>query len=122
MSNNPIDIIHEFVSWAHAKRTEFNQLVNLSIEQFLRTDDPQWDNDVPADVSTMPYVVNYKNRRHIYIYNPGTVLTLTDTAGEWKQTLNPQSWTNVSIPNGTRLTATTGPAVIKVKCTDEVVP
>lgn len=119
---NPIEILHELALWAHTKKHDFWEVVQLYREQQLRNNDPQWDNEVPADVSAIPYVVNYRNRRHIFIYNPGTTLTLTDTAGEWKQTLNAQTWTNVSIPNGTRLTATTGPAVIKVKCTDEVIP
>lgn len=118
----PLEFIHDFIRWCHVKKEEFWEVVRLLKEQILRANDPQWDNEVPADVSVQAYVVNYKNRKHIFIYNPGAQMTLTDVAGEWKQTLNAQSWTNVSIPNGTRLTASSGPAVIKVKCTDEVIP
>lgn len=123
MSNNPLEILHEFVEWAHGKRADFNQIVKLTIEQYLRTNEPQWDDNVPSDISKQPYVVNYKNRRHIFIFNPGsTALTLTDGTGEWKVSLPPNAWSNVSFPNSLQLTASAGPAIIKVKCTDEVVP
>lgn len=123
MMENPLQVLHEFISWCHVKKHEFWEVVLLIREQFLRTNDPQWDDNVPQDVSKQPYIVNYKNRRHIFIYNPAaTPLTLKDGTGEWTIALAATSWNNVSIPNGTQLTASSGPATIKVKCTDEVIP
>lgn len=121
MENNPLEFLHEVIQFMHQKKHEFWETVCLIKEQMLRTNDPQFDTEIPADVSLMPYVVNYKNRRHIYAYNPGTTAyTLKDTAGEWTTTIGPQAWKNISFPNGTRLLATTGPAILKTVCTDEL--
>jgi hypothetical protein len=123
VSTNPLELLHEFIQWCHTKKQDVTEVLNLTREQYLRTNEPQWDDNVPSDVSTQPYVVNYKNRRHIFIYNPSaTAITLQDGTGEWVIKLPANDWANVSIPNSTQLKASTGPAVIKVKCTDEVVP
>lgn len=120
---NPLEILQDFIRYCHEKKHEFWEVVCLVREQFVRTNDPQWDDNVPQDVSKQPYIVNYKNRRHIFIYNPSsTALTLTDGTGEWKTSLPAYTWSNVSYQNGVQLTASASPATIKVKCTDEIVP
>lgn len=123
--DNPITYLQEFIQWCHTKKEDFWEVVRLYKEQILRTDDPQWDNNVPQDVSVQPYVVNYKNRRHIYIYSKSPwPIVMQDVSGEYSTTLHPRTWTNVDFPNGTRLQAINpqaGMAVgIRVKCTDEM--
>lgn len=123
---NPIQYLHEFVQWCHMRKEEFWEVVKLSKEQLLRTNDPQYDDGVPSDISAQPYVVNYKNRRHIYIYSKAPwPVVLKDNSGEWSTTLLPRTWTNVDFPNGTRLLAVNPvpgtPVTIKALCTDEFV-
>lgn len=118
---NPAQLLHEFISWCHAKREDFNQAITLYLEHEKRLNQPLFDSRVPPDVSLLPYVVNYQNRRHIYAYNPSSSnIVLTEKAGDFSVTLLPYTWNLIAAPNGTQLLAQTGPANIQVLCTDEI--
>lgn len=130
MLENPLDILHEVMSYIHTKKHEFYEVLCMQREMLLRANDPQWDTEVPADISIQPYVVNYRNRKHIFIYNPQTyVVNLSDNAGEFTTQLLPNTWNHIDFPNGTRLQAVSGSSgtivaagvVIKVQCTDELI-
>lgn len=116
--------MHPFLDWCHGHVDKIGQFLHLTVEKELRLSQPIYDDMVPADVSVMPYIVNYRNRRHIFIYNTEvTAVTLSDNAGEWTLTLQPQTWTFLGAPQGTQLKATTGTGVvIRVLCTDEILP
>lgn len=118
------DYIHDLIQWCHARREKFFDAVMLYIEQSKREVNPIYDTDIPSDISIQPYIVNYNDRKHIFAYNPSTTaITLSDATGEWNTSLPASSWTNISFPQSTRLKATTGTGVvIKIKCTDEMVP
>lgn len=121
MLNNPVELLHECVSWLHSKRENAGKALKLYLEEKERLNQPLFDSRVPPDVSLLPYVVNYQNRRHIYAYNPtASNIALTEKSGDFSVTLLPYVWNLIAAPNGTQLLATTGPAPIQVLCTDEV--
>lgn len=73
--------------------------------------------------SSQPYIVDYQERKHIYIWLPSVSLTLSfDDYGTGM--VQAQVWTNIAMPPGVRIfapnNATTTP--IMVRCTDEMVP
>lgn len=121
MTNNPIELLHESIAWLHSKRENAGKALKLYLEEKERLNQPLFDSRVPPDVSLLPYVVNYQNRRHIYAYNPtASNIALTEKSGDFSVTLLPYVWNLIAAPNGTQLLATTGPAPIQVLCTDEV--
>src|SRR6266487_127528 len=73
--------------------------------------------------STMPYVIDYQERRHVYIWLPSSSLALSfEDYGSG--TVQAQVWTNLGLPEGIRVFATTqtsGTTPMYVKCTDEVI-
>jgi hypothetical protein len=115
------DKLSEFMEWCHARKEQFYYAVESYLELTKRISNPLWDGNVPPDVSITPYTVDYKNRRHVFAYNPSTsIITLIDAAGEFTTQLSAQSWTNISFPPGTKLKATIAGTSFKVLCTDEI--
>ncbi len=70
--------------------------------------------------STMPWAIDYKNRKHVYIYS-GIALNLTST-DIGTIALPPSIWWLIDLPEGLRITATgqVTPVYIYVLATDEV--
>ncbi len=73
--------------------------------------------------STKPYIIDYKERKHLYIWLPSSSLALSfEDYGSG--TVQAQVWTNLGLPEGIRVFATaqtSGTTPLYVKCTDEVV-
>jgi hypothetical protein len=73
--------------------------------------------------SSNPYIVDYQERKHIFLWLPSTSLTLSfEDYGQG--TVQAQVWTNIGMPVGTRVLAVGQVAntPIFVCCTDEVIP
>lgn len=121
MQQAPYNLIHELISWAHGKRENIGKALKIYLEEKERLNQPLFDSRVPPDISLLPYVVNYQNRRHVYAYNPtANNIVLIEKSGDFSVTLLPYVWNLIAAPNGTQLLATTGPAPVQVLCTDEV--
>ncbi len=75
--------------------------------------------------STQPYVINYQERKHVYLWLPSSSLQLSfEDYGTG--TVSAQIWVNLGMPQGIRVYAPTitAPGVttpIYVRCTDEVI-
>ena len=73
--------------------------------------------------STKPYIIDYKERKHVYIWLPSSALALSfEDYGSG--TVQAQVWTNLGLPEGIRVFATaqtSGTTPLYVKCTDEVI-
>jgi hypothetical protein len=70
-----------------------------------------------------PYVINYLERRHVYIWLPSSSLTLSfEDYGTG--TVSAQIWVNLGMPQGIRVfaPAVLAPTPIYIRCTDEVIP
>lgn len=70
--------------------------------------------------STTPYVVDYRDRRHVYIWLPSTALTLTfEDYGSG--VVQAQVWTPLSMPAGINVLAPNNNTLtpMMVCCTDE---
>lgn len=117
---SPLETLHETIGWIHGKRQEIWEALGLFIEKEKRLNQPIYDSRVPSDVSVIPYIVNYYNRRHIYAYNnTATNIVLNDVANNFNVTLLPFVWNLIAVPNGTQLYATRS-ITFQVLCTDEM--
>lgn len=113
--------MHPFLDWCHGHLEQITKLLHIGIEYHIRLNQPIYDDMVPSNVFAQPYIVNYRNRRHIYLFNPSSsTVTLSDNAGEWITVLSPNNWTLMSAPSGTQLKANLNPCVIRAICTDEI--
>ena len=73
--------------------------------------------------SSNAYILDYRERKHIYFWLPSTALTLS--FGDYGSGLvQAQVWTNIGFPAAVPVLATGQVAntPIFVKCTDEVIP
>lgn len=112
--------LKELIIFVHLHRLRLYRMIELIIEMFERSIEPRYP-PVP-DAHQIPYTIDYQNRKHIFAYNPTNAsITLTDTAGEWTFVLPQNAWTNISGPQGTKLSAS-ATAIFRVKCTDELIP
>ena len=72
--------------------------------------------------SSQAYIVDYKQRKHIYIWSPTAIsLTIEDYG---TGSIPAQQWINIGIRDGCFVTApavTSGTTPLMVRCTDEVV-
>jgi hypothetical protein len=115
--------LEQFIEWCHVRKEQVYCAVETYLELAKRGTNPIWDDKVPPDPTVNAYVVDYKNRKHIFAYNPhSTTVQLADTANEFNTVLQPQTWTNISYAPGTQLKALFGPASFKVVCTDDIYP
>lgn len=116
------DIICEVVEYLHQRHIFFWTAVARFNEKMEREVEPHFPN-IPQDVSLQPIILDYMNRKHIFAYNgSGSSITLnSDDNNAWKTVLPANSWTNISYPPNTRLTATSSSS-IRIKCTDEMIP
>ena len=73
--------------------------------------------------ATQPYVVDYKERKHVFLWLPSSAITLKfEDYGSG--TVQAQVWTNLGMPAGIKVTAPNNSSTtpIMVRCTDEDVP
>src|SRR5690348_2360291 len=115
---NPLEMLNAMIEYAHAWHKRFWQLIELLIVREERAARPEWL-EVPQDVSLQPIILDYKNRKHLFAYNPsGSPVTLTsDQGGEWNTSIPANGWANISFPPNTRLKASAANTIIKIKCT-----
>ena len=69
-----------------------------------------------------PFIVDYKQRKHIYIWSPTSISLAIEDYGTG--TIPAQQWLNIAIKQGTQITApafTTSTTPLMVRWTDEVV-
>lgn len=95
----------------------FNGYIEAVISSIERARDPLFEE---YQLGQQPWVVNYRNRKHIFFYNPTTTgITLTSNDGI-SMIVPTQSWVNCGLRPSTPLTASSGRLLIKF--TDEAVP
>lgn len=72
--------------------------------------------------NTQPWVVDYRNRKHIFIWFPTAQTIQFDDYGTGP--VQAQVWMNIGMPQGTRMfiTSATGLTEFMVRCTDETIP
>jgi len=72
--------------------------------------------------NTQPYVVDYRNRKHIFVWFPTAQTISVDDYGTGP--VQAQVWINLGLQQGTRLliTSVTAPTEIFIRCTDEIIP
>jgi hypothetical protein len=101
----------------HAKEV-FQRAVDEFLAELYKKNTPQSNT---FQLGTQPFVLDYKNRRHIFVYNYSTAsVTLAANDGQ-TVILPPQVWSNMGFNQGTSFN-TTATTLIEVKCTDEVIP
>lgn len=117
------DKLCDLIEFLHMRHLFFWQLLDRMNEKLEREIEAHFPN-LPGDISIQPWIVDYMNRKHIFAYNPtSSPITLTsDDNNAWGTVLAANSWTNISYAPGTRLKASAANTVIRVKCTDELVP
>lgn len=80
--------------------------------------------DVFQISSSKPYVLDYQERRHVFLWLPSSSLQLSfEDYGTG--TVSAQLWVNLGMPSGIRIFAplvTTTTTPIYIRCTDEVIP
>jgi hypothetical protein len=106
----------------YATKDDIRDIFQHSVDQFLaelyKKNSPL---STTFQLGTQPYVVDYKNRRHIFVYNYSTT-TVVLTSNDGKViNLPPQVWSNLGFQQGTSL-STTATTLLEIKCTDEVIP
>src|SRR6266581_3632542 len=79
--------------------------------------------DTVSISSTSPYVVDYRNRKHIFIWLPATQTLSIEDYGTG--TVQGQVWINIGIRAGVKIAApnvTSGSVQMMVRCTDSGEP
>ena len=69
-----------------------------------------------------PYIVDYKQRAHIFIWSPTSISLSIEDYGTG--TIPAQIWLNIGIRSGTSIFApsfTTSTTPLMIRCTDEVI-
>lgn len=95
----------------------FNDFIRKIEEQIYFARNPIY---YDFTLGTQPYVVDYKGRKHIFIFNTNTTaVNLVSTEG-FTIPLPPQAWSPIGHREGSRFNCTTL-IPINIKCTDEVV-
>lgn len=78
----------------------------------------------PQISATMPYIVDYKERKHLFLFSTVSLTLTVEDIGT--MTIAPNTFTNISFPQGYRLLASnissTAPIYVYVKATDEIIP
>lgn len=119
------NLLHRFLLAFPGVRKEhlhdiFNTFHDKSLNEIDRSYDPEYD-DQTLQPNGQPYYVNYKNRRHVFMWvitnfsaSVGTLGTFNFVGGNWY---------NISFRPGTAITLTSATAVnIHLKSTNEMVP
>jgi len=71
--------------------------------------------------SSSPYIVDFKGRKHVFVYGTSSANLTIDTVGAF--TMPAATWTNLSFEQGTRIVNDSSTFVpLYVRCTDEAVP
>lgn len=71
--------------------------------------------------SSIGYVVDYKQRKHIYFWAPSAMTLVVDNYGTGP--LAAQQWVNCGFADGTVIKTNSATlAILIVRCSDEVVP
>ena len=72
--------------------------------------------------STMHWNVNYKNRKHIFMWSGTQIILACEDYGSF--TIPASTWTNLAMPEGMRITvpAASTPIYAQIRATDEVIP
>ena len=118
---------------SYTDRDDYNAILqklekhNSTLETLIVLLDQQNREQSPIDhdeqiSASQAYVVDYKNRKHVYIWSPTTIQLSVEDFGTG--TIQPQVWLNIGVPQGTRITApsVTGTTTyIKVRCTNELI-
>lgn len=104
----------------HEQLDTLKQIERLLLSQAYQ---PPID-DVFQISSSKPYVLDYQERRHVFLWLPATSLTLSfEDYGTG--IVSAQLWVNIGMPTSTRIFApllTTGTTPIFIRCTNEVIP
>lgn len=72
--------------------------------------------------TTQPYVVDFKNRKHIFVWSANALTFTIEDIGQIAVSAN--TWTNIGYQEGMRLVpqTTPNPVAIFVRATDESIP
>lgn len=113
---NLINLKFKYVEPQHLREL-FTDMVNDIRASIKSAKEPDF---VDFTLGTQPYVVNYHNKKHIFLW---AISNFTAQIGELG-TFNfvGGNWYNISFRTGIPITSTTGTANVFIKCTDEVVP
>lgn len=78
-------------------------------------------NDIAQISSTRPYTLDYKGRKHVFVYATSP-LSLT-IPGLGSYVLPSAEWTNLPFQEGAKITCSeTSDQRLLIRCTDEVIP
>ncbi len=95
-------------------------------EKLLKAINKNTDKRVPLDAiyqisSTQPLIVEYKERRHLFIWSANALTLTLEDIGTLSVSAN--TWTNIGYTEGMRLTPASNTIVaVFVRATDESVP
>lgn len=81
--------------------------------------------DFPIQLSaTMPWSVDYKNRKHVFLWLPSSQTLSFEDYGTG--VVQAQIWVNLGMPNGLKVYApsvpSASPIYAMIRCTDEIIP
>lgn len=113
---NLLNLKFKYVEPQHLREL-FSELVEDVRASIKNANNPDF---VDLTLGPQPYVVNYHNKKHIFLW---AISNFTAQIGELG-TFNfiGGNWYNISFRQGIIITPTTGNVNIFIKCTDEVVP
>lgn len=79
------------------------------------------DMTMQAGTGSQPLVVNYNNRRHVFLWPISNLTAQVGDLGTY--TFSAGNWYNISFREGLRIVNTGAGAVnVQIKCTNEVIP
>lgn len=101
-------------------KEEFREVIENHLQELRRSYDPVFE-DQTMQPNGQPLVINYNNRRHIFLW---ATANLTATVGDLGSfTFTAGNWYNISFREGLRITNTGATSVnVQTKCTNELVP
>jgi hypothetical protein len=72
--------------------------------------------------TTQPYVVDFKNRKHLFVWSANALTILLEDLGTLAVAAN--TWTNIGYQEGMRLVPQSQPTTVPifVRATDETIP
>lgn len=111
----------------HAKLDDIWSELKQLREEFAQQRDPVYSwvevqTNAQSQLLTQPWVVDYKNRKHLFATIGASAPVVFLTPDGFQMTLNPGAWTSVGFDSGTVLVPNTATvnANVLTKATDEL--
>lgn len=96
------------------------EMVEHLFQDSVKARDPDFDTKNLSGPGFQQWVMEYRERKHVFAYTTTAAVTLSSGA-EWNFPLTQNVWTNLGAPAGVKFTPSVA-CIIQFKFTDEVIP